>query len=147
MVKKKATRPSLLIKLLRDLKQGWKSFLAILIICSLAVILYMGLDASWRSVDRDLEGQFRRSNMADLWARGEMSDRTLRDILAIPGVSEAQRRVSADFDAPGLKESPTVTLIAGEGESVVCVPLLREGSLPQGAVKACWASASRRRMA
>ena len=69
-MKKKAARPSLLIKLLRDLKQEWKSFLAILIMCSLAVILYMGLDASWRSVDRDLEGQFLRSNMADLWARG-----------------------------------------------------------------------------
>ena len=127
---KKTAKSSLLVKLLRDLKQGWKSFLAILIICSLAVILYMGLDAAWRSVDRDLEGQFSRSNMADLWARGEMSDRTLRDILAIPGVSEAQRRVSADFDAPGLADDPTVTLIAGEGESVVCVPLLREGSLP-----------------
>jgi len=115
VVKKKAARPALLIKLLRDLKQGWKSFLAILIICSLAVILYMGLDASWRSVDRDLEGQFSRSNMADLWARGEMSDRTLRDILAIPGVSEAQRRVSADFDASGLKDDPTLTRSPASG--------------------------------
>ena len=130
MVKKNTAKSSLLIKLLRDLKQEWKSFLAILIICSLAVILYMGLDAAWRSVDRDLEGQFSRSNMADLWVRGEMGDRTLRDILAIPGVGEAQRRVSAGFEAPALAEDPNVILIAGEGESVVCVPLLREGSLP-----------------
>ena len=101
---KKTAKSSLLVKLLRDLKQGWKSFLAILIICSLAVILYMGLDAAWRSVDRDLEGQFSRSNMADLWARGEMSDRTLRDILAIPGVSEAQRRVSAERPSRARRE-------------------------------------------
>ena len=49
---KKTAKSSLLVKLLRDLKQGWKSFLSILIICSLAVILYMGLDAAWRSVAR-----------------------------------------------------------------------------------------------
>ncbi len=129
-MKKKAARPSLLIKLLRDLKQGWKSFLAILIICSLAVVLYMGLDATWRSVDADLDLQFGRSNMADLWVRGEMSDRTLRDAAAIPGVSEAQRRVSANFEAPALAENPTITLVSGEGESTVCIPLLREGRLP-----------------
>lgn len=131
MVKKKGGRAPLFLKLLRDLKGGWKSFLAILIICSLAVILYMGLDATWRGLDIDLDRQFEQSSMADLWVRGEISDRSLRDIAALPGVTAAQRRVAVALESDTLEEDPKISLIASEGEAAVCVPLLREGRLPE----------------
>lgn len=133
---KKSAKSPLLTKLLRDLRDGWKSFLAILIICALAIILYMGLDASWRAIDMDLTEQFEQSNMADMWVSGQLSERSLRDIAALPGVSQAQRRVGATFDAPALDQSPTLTLVANEGEPLVCIPLLREGRLPQAANEA-----------
>ena len=106
MVKKKRETSSLLRKQLRDLKAGWKSFMAILIICTLAVMLFIGIDATWRAIDIDLEDQFSKSNMADLWVRGQLSDRTLRDIRAIPGVSAAQRRALSDFEGKDLPETP-----------------------------------------
>lgn len=129
MSRKNAGAP-LLRKLLRDLKEGWKSFAAILIICSLAVMLYVCIDATWRCIEMDLERQFGQSNMADLWVRGELSDRTVRDVAAISGVSMAQRRVMAEFEADGLAGEPNVTLVANDGNPTVCIPLLREGTLP-----------------
>lgn len=130
MVKKKRETSSLLRKQLRDLKAGWKSFMAILIICTLAVMLFIGIDATWRAIDIDLEDQFSKSNMADLWVRGQLSDRTLRDIRAIPGVSAAQRRALSDFEGKDLPETPNITVITNDGEPEVCIPLLREGRLP-----------------
>ncbi len=131
MVRQRKSAPALRLKLLRDLRSGWKSFLAILIICSLAVVLYMGLDATWRGLDIDLKSQFSRSVMADLWVRGEISERALRDIEATPGVLMAQRRVTVSLESETLEEEPKINLVASEGEAEVCIPLLRSGSLPQ----------------
>ena len=119
MVKSKRETSSLLKKQLRDLRSGWKSFLAILIICTLAVMLFIGIDATWRAIDRDLEDQFMKSNMADLWVRGQLSDRTLRDIKSIHGVSAAQRRALSDFEAKDLIETPNITVISNDGEPQV----------------------------
>lgn len=133
MVKNKRKINTLFKKQLRDLLYGWKSFLAILIICMLAVTLYVGLDATWRCIDADLTGQYQQSNMADLWIKGEVSDRTVRDIQSMEGVQTAQRRISEEFEAKELKDSPKITLIANEDEPTVCLPLLREGRLPANA--------------
>ncbi|MEA4896947.1 MAG: ABC transporter permease [Eubacteriales bacterium] len=132
MVKQRGKTAPLLRKQLRDLKGGWKSFLAILVICASAVMLYVGIDATWRCIEIDLDRQFERSNMADLWVRGELSDRTARDIEAIAGVLTAQRRASAQFEAKELLDEPDVTLVTNDGDPAVCVPLLREGSPPSG---------------
>ncbi len=133
MVNKSVRKNALFKKQLRDLLYGWKSFLAILIICALAVTLYAGLDATWRCIDKDLTAQYGQSNMADLWVKGELSDRTARDIAAMEGVGAAQRRITEEFEAKELRDAPKLTLIANEGEPQVCLPLLREGRLPLAA--------------
>lgn len=114
-------------KLLRDLREGWKSFVAIWMICMLAVTLYVGIDATWRSMQQNLDAQFERSNLSDLWVSGAVSDRTVRDIEAIPGVNVAQRRLSVYAAAKELEGEPTVQLIMSEGEPVVNRPLVYEG--------------------
>ena len=130
MVTQKRTAAPLVIKLLRDLKNGWKSFVSILIICMLAVTLYAGIDATWRCIDRELNRQFVESSVADLWIRGEVSDRTIRDLKAIEGVQNAQRRISVEFKADDLATQPKLMLIMNDADPVILKPLVREGALP-----------------
>lgn len=130
------TRKSLLTrKLLRDLKDGWKSFVAVWIICMLSVTLYVGIDATWRGIEEILEGQFTDSNLADIWVRGLVSDRTVRDIEAIEGVQIAQRRVALEMKAEELSGQPNVMLFMSDGETVVNKPVLRAGVEPDPLVK------------
>lgn len=130
MVGKRRKTAPLTRKLLRDLRGGWKSFAAILIICMLAVTLYAGIDATWRCIDRELSRQFDEGRVADLWVRGEVSDRTVRELEAIPGVESAQRRAAVEFTADDLNTRPRMMLIMNDGEPFVCKPLLREGAMP-----------------
>lgn len=115
-------------KLLRDLKSGWKSFAAIFIICSLAITLYVGIDATWRGIEENLAWQFEASNMADIFITGESSDRTVRDLLQIDGVQDAQRRVAAMGTAKWLSGEPDLALAMSDGAPVVSVPLVFEGA-------------------
>ncbi len=128
MVGKQKTSSSLTKKLIRDLKEGWKSFLAILIICVLAVTLYMGIDATWRCIGQSVDDQFAASDMAHIWVQGAVSDRHVRDIETIEGVKGAQRRALVDFKAEGLEGEPTFGLITNEGEATINKPLLWGGS-------------------
>ncbi len=114
-------------KLLRDLKAGWKSFAAIWIICTLAMTLYVGIDATWRAMEHNLDIQFQQSNMADLWVHGAVSDRTVRDLEAIDGVALAQRRVRANPEAQTLTGEPVVALYMADGDPEICKPLILTG--------------------
>jgi len=128
MVGKHAGVSPLSRKLLRDIREGWKSFFAIWIICTLAITLYVGIDATWRGMDRNLSEQFSAGNLADLWAIGAVSDRTLRNLEALPGVDRAQRRISAEGTANQLQGEPVVKLLSGERGSWINRPLVRTGT-------------------
>ncbi len=125
-MRKKPVSP-LTHKLLRDLRSGWKSFVAILIICAISIALYVGIDAAWRGMERNLQDQFERSDLADLWVKGAVTDRTVRDIAAIEGVERAQRRVTVRMDADGLKGNPHVLLLMNEGLPTISRPLVTSG--------------------
>lgn len=124
MVKKRLALSPLTVKLFRDIKSQWKSFVATTIICFLSVTLYLGIDASWRAIELSLEKQFVQSQMADVWVRGDVSDRMVRDIEVLDGVAVAQRRTLVSTKAETLEGEPTVTLIMNEGEPLLNIPLL-----------------------
>ncbi|MDR3050267.1 MAG: ABC transporter permease, partial [Oscillospiraceae bacterium] len=115
-------------KLLRDVRQGWKSFSAVWLICTLAVTLYVGIDATWRGMQRNLDAQFTQSNMADIWVRGPISDRGARDLAKLPGVDRVQRRVSVEGKAKALQGEPVVALLMSEGEAVLDKPFVIQGT-------------------
>ncbi len=124
-------------KLIRDIRDNWKSFAAVFIICMLSTMLYSGLDAAWRGMERNLNVQFRQCGLADIWITGQISDRKARDIANIPGVMDAQRRVHlrAEADLPG---DPTVELYMSDGISRVNSAMVFVGlSLPSGQKNVC----------
>jgi putative ABC transport system permease protein len=137
VVKKGYGAPLLRRKLIRDIRDHWKSFAAVFIICMLSTMLYSGLDAAWRGMEKNLSVQFRQCGLADIWIAGPLSDRKARDITKIQGVIDAQRRVHLRASAD-LKGDPTVELYMSDGAPRVNSPMVFKGqSLPSGRKNVC----------
>ncbi len=124
-------------KLWRDLSANWKAFAAMLILCMLSVTLWLGINAAAQGMDQGLNALFERSGLADLWVSGEVSDHRARDLAALPGARDAQRRVRlrVKADLPG---EPKLDLYMYDGDARISKPLLLEGNpLPEGTHSAC----------
>ncbi len=126
----KARRPAapLQIKMYRDLRDGWKSFAAILVICLLSTTLFIGFDATWRGMERNIQEQFQRGSIADIWVRGQISGNTARKLQGIEGVAAAQNRALAAGEASSLPGEPQLQLLMSDGEPAVNKPVIYEGS-------------------
>ena len=129
----KARRPArpLRAKMIRDVKAGWKSFIAIMLICLLSTALFMGFDATWRGMEQNLQAQFAGGNLADVWVNGRISDNSARKIALIDGVESAQRRVVTEAETDGLPGDPTVKLLMSDGMPHVNKPVVYEGVAPE----------------
>ncbi len=128
MVKPGRPAGPLRAKMYRDVKDGWKSFVAILIICLLSTALFVGFDATWRGMDQNIRNQFEQGNLADIWVRGLISDNDARKIGRIDGAASVQKRAVADGEAEGLPGEPTVRLLMSEGDPAVNKPVIYEGA-------------------
>lgn len=130
MVKaRRAARP-LRAKMYRDVRIGWKSFVAIMLICLLTTALFMGFDATWRGMEQSLRAQFAGGNLADIWISGEISDNSARKIALIDGVESAQQRLIAEAETDGLPGDPTIKLLMSDGAPIVNKPVIYEGLAP-----------------
>lgn len=125
-------------KMVRDLKAGWKSFLAILLISMLSTALFMGLDATWRGMRVSVQRQSALGNLAELWVDGEISDSDARQIADLPGVKAVQRRVVAEGEAKELDGKPKIKLLMSDGTPEVNRPVALEGQgMTSGAKNEC----------
>ncbi len=124
-------------KLFRDIRDNWKSFAAVFIICMLSTMLYSGLDAAWRGMEKNLQNQFEQCGLSDIWIMGGLSDRTALDIAQIEGVADAQRRVRLRASAK-LPGEPDMDLYMSEGVSRVNSPMVFQGeALPENKKYVC----------
>jgi putative ABC transport system permease protein len=126
---RRAARP-LRAKMYRDVKIGWKSFIAIMLICLLTTALFMGFDATWRGMEQILQEQFAGGNLADIWVSGEISDNSARKIALIDGVESAQQRLTVEAETDGLPGDPTIKLLMSDGAPYVNKPVIYEGFAP-----------------
>jgi len=125
-------------KLLRDILSGWKSFMAVLIICMLSVTLYCGINGSAMGMQKCLDEQFAVCALADIWIAGEISDRRAKEIAALPGVLDAQRRVAGRATVKNLPGEPELDLFMSDGDARVNRPMLTGGeAFPPGAKNLC----------
>lgn len=97
------------------------------IICTLSVTLYCGIDAAWRGMERNLDSQFDACNLADIWVQGEVSDRQAQAIADLPGVADAQRRVSLRATVKSLPAEPKLDISMTDGLPRINRALLLSG--------------------
>jgi len=125
-------------KLLRDILSGWKSFMAVLVICMLSVTLYCGINGSAMGMQKCLDEQFAACRLADIWIAGEISDRQAREISILPGVLDAQRRATGRATVKNLPDEPELDLFMSDEEARVNRPMLLEGNaMTQGVKNIC----------
>ncbi len=136
-MKGKAQNNLLRRKMLRDIRENWKSFAAVFTICMLSAMLFLSLDGAWRGMEKNLEEQFAKSNLADIWIAGNISDRKARDIAKLKDVADAQRRVHVRATAT-LPGEPDMDLYMNEGTARVSTAMVFEGeSLPDTRKSIC----------
>ena len=130
MVKARRAAHPLRTKMYRDVKIGWKSFIAIMLICLLTTALFMGFDATWRGMEQSLLAQFGDGNLADIWVSGQISDNSARKIAMIDGVESAQQRLTVEAETDGLPGEPMIKLLMSDGVPLVNMPVVYDGLAP-----------------
>lgn len=127
MVKGRVQKSLLQRKMLRDIRENWKSFAAVFIICMLSSMLFMSLDGAWRGMERNLNAQFAACKLADIWIVGNISDRKAGDITQVEGVADAQRRVHVKA-AADLPKEPSMDLYMNEGKARISTAMVFQGN-------------------
>ena len=111
----------LLAKLgLREIKNNWKQFLAIVAIGSIAVTLFVGLMANADNFESRVNKTFDSGNMADLWVTTKTFDRSDRsNIEAIVGENG---QVESRFELMGQAGHHSVYVGVTDGEPTISHP-------------------------
>ncbi|MCR5746161.1 MAG: ABC transporter permease [Lachnospiraceae bacterium] len=80
-------------KLLRDLRQNFVQFLAIFVMCFLAMLVLEGFDCDEVGDSRSVDEYYRDTNFLDLYAESESFNRQdIVDLKSLPDVAEAELR-------------------------------------------------------
>ncbi len=125
-------------KLFRDMIDVKWQFLSIIILSALGVLVFGGLDASWRDLNMSINQYFEKQQLADYWVMAPFTDRnTKAKIEGLEGIEVMQSRISVEVaaDLPG---EPTLMLHGLDGEARINVPLIQSGtSLASDDLKGC----------
>ena len=126
-MKKKSTLSLLNKMTLRSLKNGWKQFLAVILIGAIAVTLFVGLLSNAASFENQVNKAYSDGNLADLWVTTSKYDQD--DIDNIEGLlnegDEVEGRLYLPCEIPGhtvylvvTKDSPSISKPYGDIESL-----------------------------
>ena len=111
----------LLAKLgLREIKNNWKQFLAIIAIGSIAVTLFVGLMANADNFESRVQKTFDSGNMADLWVTTKTYDEN--DVYKIRQIVGEEGEVESRFEAMGQAGHHSVYVGITYGEPTISHP-------------------------
>ena len=111
----------LLAKLgLREIKNNWKQFLAIIAIGSIAVTLFVGLMANADNFESRVQKTFDSGNMADLWVTTKTYDEN--DVHNIRQIVGEEGQVESRFEAMGQAGHHSVYVGITTGEPTISHP-------------------------
>lgn len=91
------------IKLRRDLLRDWRQFFSVFLMAFLSVLIFVGLQGSWRGLEVSLEEYNTSSNLADSWVYGTgFNEQDISDIKATKGVKEAAEKTRIKVAVSGV---------------------------------------------
>ncbi|HEY8500044.1 MAG TPA: FtsX-like permease family protein [Clostridia bacterium] len=122
-------KSSLLKKLLRDMVKSKWQFLSIMVLCALGVLVFSGLDATWREIDASVDSYINSQRLADIWITVPFVDSdTENTVKNLQGVKDVQSRITMEVTAE-LSGEPDLVLHAIDGQARINIPLVQSGSM------------------
>ena len=119
------------LNFLRALKGTLPRLVSVILITAIAVTVYAALGGITYNVRRICNQYYTEQNVADYWITGTNLDRAdCRTLLALPGVTGVQPRVSLEVQEKG-DSAITLALYAVPDTYEMNTPYLIAGSLPQ----------------
>ena len=107
----------------REIKKNWKQFLAVILIAALAITLFSGLTASWKTLERRVNKLNSQGNMLDLIIYTNNADNEVINYLEeLDSVSKVERRMTL----VGYAESRAMTIYLTEGVPSISKPVVDE---------------------
>lgn len=107
----------------REIKKNWKQFLAVILIAALAITLFSGLTASWKTLERRVNKLNSQGNMLDLIIYTNNADSEVINYLeGLDSVSKVERRMTL----VGYAESRAMTIYLTEGVPSISRPVVDE---------------------
>ncbi len=108
-------------KMLRDMKLHKIQFISIFLMTLFSVYIYSGISSEWNGMKNKSESYYRETKLADAWILGRnMTEDTLQAVIAMDGVTGAERRLTLDAIAD-FANQPVLTLHIPEiGEISSC---------------------------
>lgn len=113
-------------KIFRDILTNWRSFAAIIIICTLGIILFCGMNLYVSTMERITGEYYESQELADYWVYGDINETDQKSIASLPWVKQTQRRKTIKVGA-ALEGNPVIVLHASEGSTKVNMPVLLSG--------------------
>ena len=113
-------------KMFRDIKKAPMQFASIFLMAFLTLWLFAGITSQWYGIEQHLAQYNAQTQLADIWAFGDtFSERNVRDVLRLEGITAVQRRLRLSAQGSGAIE-PQLTLYFLE-DNAINLPYLLAG--------------------
>lgn len=107
-------------KILREIRGNFKQFLALILIATLAVTLFVGLSSNARGLQNRLDKLYHDGNIADIFVYvADYDERDMRKLREIPGVESVEERFYLE-DCEVHRGNGKI--IIEEDDAEICVP-------------------------
>ncbi|UQS81992.1 FtsX-like permease family protein [Bombilactobacillus folatiphilus] len=78
-------------KLIREVKQNWTQFFSVFLMALLSIIVFVGLQGSWKGLEASLNHYISDTHLANYWVQSSsISDTDVRRVKNLSGITNAQ---------------------------------------------------------
>ncbi len=124
----------------RDVRQSWTQFVAVLVMACLSVAAYTGLEGAWNGLRTNLDAFAASSAMADLWVTAtSLAPQDAERLAAVPGVESVELRTQATARLVTAEREVWLDLVVVDDPAwQVCVPQAVSGAPPTDTGDGVW---------
>lgn len=115
-------------KLKRDIFQNWTQFFSVFLMALLSVLVYVGLEGVWHSMQTSINRFAEESNLADSWIHAiEFTEEDINLIMGIEGVYEISVKTTFQVSAQ-IADINTYIFLETPGTGDISIPTIVDGS-------------------
>lgn len=112
-------------KIIRSIKENWKNFIAVIVISFLALALFSGLTANYKTLQRRVDKLYRDGNIADIYVY--VNEYDIGDIEFLESV-DGVRKVETRTSISGNYLEKSFNLLVAKSTNEMSIPILESGN-------------------